>query len=186
MPGKIKKIIAGAIALISVVVAIFAFFNIVSITNAISSGQAAWIGGVSGSLSATDFPVVGNDVSTPANSVMWWLPGQTFTLLVATTPAQQEQGLGDISQLASTSGMFFVFNTPGDYAFWMKGMEFPLDIIWLDQDFKITHIERGLLPSTYPKTFSPGAQSQYVIEVNAGVADEFSLDVGQTMQIYQK
>ena len=30
----------------------------------------------------------------------------------------------------------------------MKGMELPLDIIWLDQtDFKIIHIENDLMPT---------------------------------------
>jgi uncharacterized membrane protein (UPF0127 family) len=109
-----------------------------------------------------------------------------MTLLVASTRAEQEHGLSDVPYLASTTGMLFVFDKPDDYGFWMKDMEFPLDIIWLDQSFKIIHIEHDLSPSTYPNVFYPGSPAKYVIEVNAGIAQKFSLAIGETMQIYQK
>ncbi len=109
-----------------------------------------------------------------------------MTLLVASTSAEQEQGLSDVPFLASTTGMLFVFDTPDDYGFWMKDMQFPLDIIWLDQSFKIIHIEYSLSPSTYPQVFYPGSPAKYVIEVNAGFVKEFSLSEGQVMQIYQR
>ena len=130
--------------------------------------------------------VIAGTTVTPANSFEWSLPGQTMTLIVASTSAEQEQGLSDVPYLASTTGILFVFDKPDDYGFWMKGMEFSLDIIWLDQSLKIIHIEHDLSPATYPKVFLPDSPAKYVIEVNVGLADKFSLDVGQTMQIYQK
>jgi uncharacterized membrane protein (UPF0127 family) len=130
--------------------------------------------------------VIAGVTITSANSFGWSLPSQTMTLLVASTRAEQEHGLSDVPYLASTTGMLFVFDKPDDYGFWMKDMEFPLDIIWLDQSFKIIHIEHDLSPSTYPNVFYPGSPAKYVIEVNAGIAQKFSLAIGETMQIYQK
>jgi uncharacterized membrane protein (UPF0127 family) len=130
--------------------------------------------------------VIAGTAITSANSFEWSLPGQTTTLLVASTSAEQEQGLSDVASLASTTGMLFVFDQPDNYGFWMKDMQFPLDIIWLDQSFKIIHIEHNLLPATYPQVFYPGSPAKYVIEVNAGFAEKFSLNTGQMMQIYQK
>ena len=119
-----------------------------------------------------------------ADSTEWSLPdGTTIRLIIASTSAEQELGLGDRSSLPAAEGMLFVFDQSSDYGFWMKDMEFPLDIIWLDKDFKIIHIEPNLSPSTYPQAFSPGSPAKYVIEVNAGFAKQHTLAVGQTVQI---
>jgi len=142
--------------------------------------------GSPGTISTSHLPVVAGTVATSLNSLEWSLPGTTVTLLISDTTAEQELGLGQISSLASSTGMIFVFDKPDTYAFWMKDMEFPLDIIWLDQDYKIVHIEHDLSPSTYPQAFSPDSPAKYVIEVNAGFAGQHSLAVGQTMQISKK
>ena len=138
-----------------------------------------------GSSGSVPFVIAGTTV-TSTNSFEWSLPGQTTTLLVASTSAEQERGLSDVPSLSPTTGMFFDFDTPDNYGFWMKDMAFPLDIIWLDQGFKIIHIEQSLSPSTYPQVFYPGSPAKYVIEVNAGMAQKFSLVIGETMRIYQK
>jgi len=134
---------------------------------------------------STRLVIAGIDV-TPDNILDWLLQGQDVTLLVSSTSAEQEQGLSDVPYLASTTGMLFVFDDPDDYGFWMKDMDFPLDIIWLDQGFRIVHIEHDLSPLTYPKVFLPGSPAKYVIEVNAGFADLFSLKIGEAMQMQQK
>ena len=44
------------------------------------------------------------------------------------------QGLSERQSLAEDKGMLFLFEKPDHYAFWMKGMEFPLDIIFINGD----------------------------------------------------
>jgi uncharacterized membrane protein (UPF0127 family) len=175
---KKQKIIVAVFSFIAACVIVFfiqnAFFKVASPVSP-HTGQS----------SIAPIVIAGTAV-TLANSFEWSLPGQTMTLLVASTSAEQQQGLSDVPFLASTTGMLFVFDTPDDYGFWMKDMRFPLDIIWLDQSFKIIHIEYSLSPSTYPQVFYPGSPAKYVIEVNAGFVKEFSLSEGQTMQIYKK
>jgi uncharacterized membrane protein (UPF0127 family) len=186
MNRKIEKIIVGSIAVVLGLLIVFFVHNIFSITTTLSLPGMTWKGGVPDTLSASQFAVVGTTTANIGNSLEWSVPGDTITLLIAATPAEQELGLGGIRSLAATSGMFFVFNKPDNYGFWMKDMEFSLDIIWLDKNFKIVHIENDLSPATYPNVFYPGFPSKYVIEVNAGFADKFSLTIGETMQIYQK
>ena len=40
-------------------------------------------------------------------------------------------------------GMLFVFNSPGQYSFWMKDMHFPLDMVWIDSDKIVADISRN-------------------------------------------
>src|SRR5260221_3370408 len=58
----------------------------------------------------------------------------TFSVEVATTSAQQQQGLSNKASLPQNQGMLFVFKTAQPYPFWMKNMEFPLDIIFINNN----------------------------------------------------
>ncbi len=102
---------------------------------------------------------------------------------LAITPDQQEKGLSIKNNLSNNQGMLFPFNTPGDYSFWMKDMKFPLDIIWINSDNKIVHIEKNLQPCVFIllcPTYSPPANSntKYVLEVNADYTTKNNINVG--------
>lgn len=104
------------------------------------------------------------------------------TLEVADTDFLRERGLSYRASLAPQTGMLFVFDAPGNLKFWMKDMNFPLDIIWLDADKKVVHIEQSVSPSTYPQSFGPEIPTQYVIELNAGEAKALGLSRGDTVR----
>lgn len=106
---------------------------------------------------------------------------QPLSLLFARTDAERELGLGQRASLPTDEGMLFIFDTSSEYAFWMKDMSFPIDMMWLDADFHIIYIASDVSPSTYPQTFSPPAPSLYVLETNAGYATDNRLTVGQTL-----
>ena len=102
---------------------------------------------------------------------------------LAITPDQQEKGLSIKNNLSNNQGMLFPFNTPGDYSFWMKDMKFPLDIIWINSNNKIVHIEKNLQPCVFIllcPTYSPPANSntKYVLEVNADYTTKNNINVG--------
>ncbi len=101
-----------------------------------------------------------------------------YVLDIADTAPLREQGLSYRTSLAPQTGMLFVFNSPGVLKFWMKDMNFPLDIIWLDADKKIVHIEYGLSPSTYPRSFGPEIPTQYVIELRSGDVERNGVRIG--------
>lgn len=102
----------------------------------------------------------------------------TFKMEVADTRYLQEKGLSRHKPLELNQGMIFIFDKPDKYGFWMKDMDFPIDIIWVGSDLKIKHIEKWLSPESYPKVYYPEVNSLYVIEVNAGVSDYLGIKIG--------
>ncbi len=111
---------------------------------------------------------------------------EALTLLIARTDTQKSLGLGGRDSLPADEGMLFIFDSPGIYAFWMKDTRFPLDIIWLDQNFSITYIARDISTSTYPEAFSPSVPSLYVLETNAGYVRRNNLKVGDSLDFIKK
>jgi len=114
------------------------------------------------------------------------LGGKTFIMDIADTPALQEQGLSGRTQLADNAGMIFIFSTPDEYGFWMKDMNFPLDIIWLSPDKHVVFMEKSLTPQTYPTIYYPTSPASYVLEISAGEADALNLKIGDTVNFTKK
>jgi uncharacterized membrane protein (UPF0127 family) len=112
--------------------------------------------------------------------------GKTYTVEVVETKYLLEKGLSGHKPLLASEGMFFVFQTPQKYGFWMKDMTFPIDIIWLDQNFKISHIENNVKPETYPKVFYPETDSKYVLELQAGQSEISNFKIGDFVQFITK
>ena len=102
------------------------------------------------------------------------------SLEIAETDATRTKGLGGRKSLAADKGMLFVFTEAGKQCFWMKGMRFPLDMVFVSHTKQVVHIESNVSPRTYPKSFCAD-DTQYVIELNAGRAKALGLHSGQTL-----
>jgi uncharacterized membrane protein (UPF0127 family) len=100
---------------------------------------------------------------------------------VARSPSTRERGLSGTPSLDSDEGMLFIFPQPGVYAFWMKDMNFGIDIIWIDSDRRVIGVTHNISPETYPETFGPTEKVQFVLEVPAGSAEKFGLKEGSTV-----
>lgn len=100
------------------------------------------------------------------------LGNQVVNLELAMTQAEQTQGLSGRNSLPRDEGMLFIYKTPGFYKIWMPNMHFSIDVLWINSKGVVQHIERGMSPETYPHSFSSPYPSQYILEVNAGVADQ--------------
>lgn len=98
-------------------------------------------------------------------------------LSVANTDALRVKGLSGVDKLKSNEGMLFIFPKEGNYGFWMKDMNFPIDIIWIDRDLKVAGVAKNVLPSTYPQAFYPPTPVPYVLELPAGTFDANGLKV---------
>lgn len=101
-----------------------------------------------------------------------------FDTIVVDNSSLRELGLGNRDSLSENSIMLFIFDYPSRYAFWMKGMRFNIDIIWLDESYRVVHIEENLSPNTYPQAFSPEKEAKYVIEGNAFFARKNNIKIG--------
>ena len=89
---------------------------------------------------------------------------------VVDTPPAVERGLMFRESLPPNEGMLFVFEQTGVYPFWMKNTLIPLDIIWLDEDWRIVSIAAAVPPCRADPcpTYPPAGPARYVVEVNAG------------------
>ncbi len=119
--------------------------------------------------------------TTQYKTIVLTMGGESFSTEIADTPAKQQLGLSYRDSITSNNAMLFVFPVAGNYQFWMKDMNFPIDIMWLDSGKKIIYIEKNLSPATYPQSFGPAVASQYVIEVANGTADRLRLSLGDNV-----
>ena len=129
-----------------------------------------------------------NKTPTPKAKVS--IDNRTFSVEVATTSAEQQQGLSGRSSLPTDQGMLFMFKTPNRYAFWMKGMKFPLDIVFI-KDNKIVSIAHNVpVPKNANDTnlpvYLPDAPVNYVLEINAGQAAQYDFQKGDDVGIKLK
>jgi hypothetical protein len=102
------------------------------------------------------------------------------TIVNAEIAKDKAKGLMFREGLGENEGMLFTFDEEGIYSFWMKNMKFPIDIIWLDKDFKVVHIEENVQPCTtnYCPTYKSNLPAKYVLEVGAHFSSSHSLNVG--------
>lgn len=111
------------------------------------------------------------------------LPEKEISLIVADTDETRTRGLSGKRSLPRDSAMLFVFPELGEHGIWMKDMNFSIDIIWLDQEKKIVHIEERISPETYPEIFYSKKKAMYVIETIAGFVAKNGLKIGQILEI---
>lgn len=93
---------------------------------------------------------------------------KTLFVWVANTVDRRTRGLSGSEYLPPGTGMLFVFDSPGIYGFWMFDMQYPIDIIWLDEQFNPVYRVDNISPETYPEIFTPPIPVRYVIETNPG------------------
>lgn len=113
------------------------------------------------------------------------MPNGAITAEIADTQSSRELGLSGRKVMEANHGLLFVFDVPGRYGFWMKDMLFPLDIIWINQDGLVVEVERNVKPESYPKTFINTSPASFVLEINAGKAEEEGVFIGSKVKIIE-
>jgi uncharacterized protein len=101
---------------------------------------------------------------------------------VVDTPETREKGLSGREALPEGTGMLFIFDRPTQYGFWMKDMKFAIDIVWIDEKSHVIGIEKEVLPNTFPQIFYPDQAVKYVLELPAGSANRYHIDIGAVVQ----
>lgn len=102
-----------------------------------------------------------------------------FVVEIADTPKLQALGLSDRETLSRNTGMLFVFSEPDRHAFWMKDMNFSIDIVWFDDEFVVVDIEENLSPESYPEIFRSRVSARFALEVNAGQISLGGITIGE-------
>jgi hypothetical protein len=119
--------------------------------------------------SARPAPEDGQATATAAASLE--IRGRPVELELALTPEVQARGLGYRDALAWNHGMLFVYARPAFQRFWMRGMRFDIDIVWIRGD-RIVDISHSVphQPGGDGPTVSPRELCDRVLEVPAGYA----------------
>ncbi len=120
---------------------------------------------------------------TLTESAILNVDGKHLVAAVANTPKEREQGLSNTHFLNGSNGMFFVFDEADEHGFWMKDMQFSIDIIWINEENQIVDMMENVSPDTYPQVFKPEVPAKYVLETVAGWAEENEVDIGDTVLI---
>ena len=113
---------------------------------------------------------------SPLQTVKVHIADRIFIVEVAETQSERMKGLAGHSPIASDEGMLFVFEQPDKYCFWMKGVDFPLDIVWFDSDKQLISAEKNVQPESYPSNYCPERPAKYVLELQGGIFSTINLD----------
>jgi len=157
---------------------------------AIAGGIAAAAAFLSVLLVTPIFSAGGPEPNSPIVTV-GGLPGYNQTVVsigdirlladIAADPNQKSLGLGVRNNMTEAEGMLFPFENEARHGFWMNGMKFPIDIIWLDAGKKVVHIEPDLKPCPSVldcPNYEPDSNALYVLETVAGFSERHDVTVG--------
>ena len=107
-----------------------------------------------------------------------------FTVELATTPVEREKWLMYREYLAENSWMLFVFPVADIHNFWMKNTIIPLDMIRINDQFKVVRVLTAQPCITNPCTiYKPEISTNYVLEVNAGIAKVYWIQEWTTLEL---
>ncbi len=109
-----------------------------------------------------------------------------FKLEIADTPLKRARGLAYRPALMEDEGMLFIFETPMIQRFWMKGMNFPIDILWLKDEIVIG-FEENVQPEPgvkdeFLKIYSSPEPVDKVLELKAGSVEKLKIKVGTKVE----
>lgn len=105
-----------------------------------------------------------------------------INLEIADSILEKSIGLMYRDNLNPDSGMLFIFKPAQKTVFWMKNVNFPLDLLFISND-KIVKIYEGVPPcisepcTTYPSKFTV----DYALEVNAGFCKKNGVKPGDNI-----
>lgn len=103
-----------------------------------------------------------------------------FKARIAKTEAAREKGLSGTETLGADEAMILAFATDGYWEIWMKGMKYPLDIVWIDKDKKVVYVVKNApYEDGELATFKPTVSARYVIELPAGTVEQKRISVGK-------
>nr|WP_316653993.1 DUF192 domain-containing protein [uncultured Gellertiella sp.] len=107
-----------------------------------------------------------------------------FTVELALTVAQREQGLMYRSMLGENEGMLFDFGQTQLVTMWMKNTLLPLDMLFVDAKGTINHIHENAVPFS-EAIISSVDPVLYVVEVNAGTVKRLGIKQGDQVNSAQ-
>lgn len=108
-----------------------------------------------------------------------------FAIEIATSEYEIQTGLMYRNTMEDQQAMLFIFPDEALRSFYMKNTQFPLDIIYIDEDSTIVSFQKNAKP--FDETGLPShVPAQYVLEIKAGLSDTLGLEVGDRITFTRK
>ncbi|MEM1365720.1 MAG: DUF192 domain-containing protein [Pseudomonadota bacterium] len=104
-----------------------------------------------------------------------------FRIEIADDPAERSQGLMFRRSMDEDVGMLFVYGQPREITMWMKNTYIPLDMVFIDAQGEVVSISANTIPHSLT-TVSSRVPATYVLEINAGLAKQNGLQVGDVVE----
>lgn len=100
-----------------------------------------------------------------------------FNIEIADSDYETQTGLMYRDALNTDQGMFFIFPDEAMHSFYMKNTKIALDIIFVTKDLRIASLKENAKPLD-ESGLSSEVPVKYVLEINAGLAEKWSLEIG--------
>lgn len=113
------------------------------------------------------------------------IAGKRFSVEVADTTEKQALGLMFRDQMADDHGMIFLFPNEAPRSFWMKNCRIALDILYFDKDLKMVSASLNTPPCRVQQcpSYPSKGPAMYVLELNAGMATQLGIGVGDQLTL---
>lgn len=152
---------------------------------------AAWLAQEGNSGKLFDNYLAQTPAPTPEPTKTMNIGSYTFTVEVVDGQEERQRGLSGRKALEKDTGMLFVFDKQNTRpSFWMKGMEIPIDIVWIDND-KVVQLNTDVAPDPKDtpdeklRLYTPNQPIDYVVELSAGTIKAQKIRVGDRAELPQ-
>lgn len=110
--------------------------------------------------------------------------GETIQLEVARSPQEHATGLMFRAELPENRGMLFEIPTPRAQIIWTKGLQFPIDVVFL-RGGDVQFVAANLPPcdADVCPIYGASVEVDQVIELRGGRAEELGITPGKTIVI---
>lgn len=121
--------------------------------------------------------------AAPAEITLKLPSKRTLTVELMIKEPDRAMGLMYRASLPEDRALLFVFDSLDFHAIWMKNCRFPIDIVWLDEQRRVVHVESAVPPCKKDPcpTYQPLQRAAYVLELNSGQARRDKLALGSQL-----
>jgi len=105
-----------------------------------------------------------------------------FDIEIADDHVSRMRGLMFRYSMERDQGMLFIFDFPDIQSFWMQNTFISLDMLFIDDDYRIVHIHENAFPLCEEPIFST-FPVRYVLEILGGVSQKLGIQVGDVVII---
>jgi uncharacterized membrane protein (UPF0127 family) len=102
---------------------------------------------------------------------------QQIDIEIADNSYERQTGLMYRESMEDDQGMLFIYDNEAPRAFYMKNTYIPLDIIYFASDSTAVSFQKNAQPQD-ETSLPSGEPAQFVLELNAGLADDWNIEVG--------